>query len=72
VARATRQQAATSADGASRGGSAQSQRSGGRQQRVDRDALLNALFPSGIPARENVIREVGAWLDEAERLSRTR
>jgi C2H2-type zinc finger len=60
-------------DGGSRGSSAsQSQRSRGTQQRVDRDALLNAVFPSGIPARENVIRDVGAWLDEAERLSRAR
>jgi hypothetical protein len=37
---------------------------------VDRDALLQALFPNGIPARENVIRELNGWLDEAERLSR--
>jgi hypothetical protein len=37
---------------------------------VDRDALLQALFPNGIPARENVIRELNDWLDEAERLSR--
>lgn len=37
---------------------------------VNRDALLAALFPNGIPARERVIREVNAWLDQAERLSR--
>ena len=36
---------------------------------VDRDALLQALFPAGIPAREGVIRGVNAWLDEAERLA---
>jgi hypothetical protein len=37
---------------------------------VDRDALLQALFPNGIPARESVIREVNGWLDEAERLAK--
>ena len=37
---------------------------------VDRDALLGALFPNGIPPRESVIRELNAWLDQAERLAR--
>jgi len=37
---------------------------------VDRDALLRVLFPSGIPARESVIRDLNAWLDQAERLAR--
>ncbi len=37
---------------------------------VDRDALLAALFPNGIPPREELIRSVNAWLDEAERLTR--
>jgi hypothetical protein len=37
--------------------------------RVNRDALLQSLFPAGIPAREEVIRAVNAWLDEAERLA---
>jgi hypothetical protein len=37
---------------------------------IDRDALLQALFPNGIPAKERVIREVNVWLDQAERLSR--
>ena len=36
---------------------------------VDRDALLQTLFPNGIPARESVIRDVNAWLDQAERLA---
>jgi hypothetical protein len=31
---------------------------------------MQALFPNGIPARESVIRDVNAWLDEADRLSR--
>jgi predicted RNA-binding Zn-ribbon protein involved in translation (DUF1610 family) len=39
-------------------------------QRVDRDALLAALFPDGIPAKERVIREVNGLLDQAERLAR--
>jgi len=37
---------------------------------VSRDALLQTLFPNGIPAKESVIRSVNSWLDEAERLSR--
>jgi hypothetical protein len=39
---------------------------------VNQDALLQALFPNGIPARENVIRAVNAWLDEADRLAQMR
>jgi hypothetical protein len=39
---------------------------------VNRDSLLQSLFPNGIPAREDAIREVNAWLDEAERLARIR
>jgi uncharacterized C2H2 Zn-finger protein len=38
--------------------------------RVNRDALLQALFPAGVPAREAVIRAVHSWLDEAERLAK--
>jgi hypothetical protein len=37
---------------------------------VDRDRLLQTLFPKGIPARESVVRSINSWLDEAERLSR--
>jgi hypothetical protein len=39
---------------------------------VDRDALLRTLFPSGIPPRQEVIAQVNAWLEEAERLARSR
>jgi Zinc finger, C2H2 type len=39
---------------------------------TNRDALLQTLFPSGIPAKESVIRSVNRWLDEAERLARLR
>jgi hypothetical protein len=38
----------------------------------NRDALLEALFPEGIPPKESVIRSVNAWLDEAERLAQLR
>jgi hypothetical protein len=36
---------------------------------VDRDALLQTLFPNGIPARESLIRELNSWLDQAEQLA---
>jgi hypothetical protein len=39
---------------------------------VDRDALLAALFPTGIPPREDVVSSLNAWLNEAERLARLR
>jgi hypothetical protein len=39
---------------------------------VDRDALLRSLFPKGMPATEEAIREVNAWLDQAERIARLR
>jgi len=39
---------------------------------IDRDALLGAVFPHGVPPRESVIREVAAWLDQAERLAKLR
>lgn len=39
---------------------------------VNRDALLQALFPNGLPAREEVIRRANAWLDEAEQLAQSK
>jgi hypothetical protein len=45
---------------------------GNGQASVDRDALLAAIFPQGIPPRENVIQAANSWLDEAERLARMR
>jgi Zinc finger, C2H2 type len=39
---------------------------------LNRDALLQTLFPNCIPAKENVIRSANSWLDEAERLTRLR
>jgi hypothetical protein len=47
-------------------------RGNGAPATVDRNALLRTLFPTGIPPREDVIDEVNAWLDQAERLARTR
>ena len=37
---------------------------------VDRNQLLQALFPNGVPPREDVIRRIGSWLDEAEQLAK--
>ena len=34
--------------------------------------LLAVIFPAGIPPRQDVIRAVNNWLDEAERLARLR
>jgi uncharacterized C2H2 Zn-finger protein len=40
-----------------------------RQSALDRNKLLETLFPNGVPPREDVVRRVGSWLDEAERLT---
>jgi hypothetical protein len=45
--------------------------SGGRNG-IDRDVLLKAVFPNGIPASEDVIRAASDWLDDAERLTSMR
>jgi hypothetical protein len=47
-------------------------RSTGADAAVDRDALLRIVFPNGIPVRDDVIRYVSRWLDEAETLARLR
>jgi hypothetical protein len=62
VASTTRSSARTNANSGRRG----------RRDSLDRDALLAALFPTGIPAREDVIRELAGWLDQAERLATAR
>jgi hypothetical protein len=36
---------------------------------IDRSALLKQVFPGGIPPRDEVVRRVNAWLDEAESLA---
>jgi uncharacterized C2H2 Zn-finger protein len=46
--------------------------SDGSRRGINRDALLQALFPNGVPAREEIIRRANAWLDEAEQLARTK
>jgi hypothetical protein len=37
---------------------------------VDRDKLLRMVFPNGVPPRQDVLNDVTAWLDQAERLAR--
>ena len=53
---------------ATRGRSTRSRSS--RGQSVNRDALLRALFPNGVPASAKVLDDVASWLNDAERLSR--
>ena len=60
----TRQQTARARD--------RSNPSDGERSGVNRDALLQSIFPNGVPAREEVIRRANAWLDEAEQLARTK
>ncbi len=45
---------------------------GATDGRVNRNGLLQTIFPNGLPAREEVIKQANAWLDEAERLARTK
>ncbi len=80
----SRRRAAKSAMGAVDGGRdrqlASATESGGSRarstasadSRLDRDALLRIVFPTGIPVRDDVIRYVSRWLDEAEMLARLR
>ena len=74
-AKTTRSRAATASKTAARAPAASSAANGRRASRastsqLDRDALLQTIFPGGVPAREAVIRAANAWLDEAERLAR--
>jgi hypothetical protein len=39
---------------------------------VDHDALLRALFPDGIPPRQETIAAVNDWLAQADELARRR
>jgi uncharacterized C2H2 Zn-finger protein len=39
---------------------------------VDHDALLRALFPAGIPPRQDIIAAVNDWLTQADTLARQR
>jgi uncharacterized C2H2 Zn-finger protein len=65
--RSTRRAAATGASATTRRSSS-TPRNGASG--IDRDALLQALFPNGIPARESVLSQVNSWLAEGERLAR--
>jgi uncharacterized C2H2 Zn-finger protein len=53
----------------SQAGSSKTTKARRRNGGVNRDALLSALFPNGIPAKESVVREISGWLDQAERLA---
>jgi uncharacterized C2H2 Zn-finger protein len=79
VTSSTRSGAVASSKNVARATATSSAANGRRQSRsparasaaqVNRDALLQAIFPGGVPAREAVIRAANAWLDEAERLAR--
>ena len=37
---------------------------------VDHDALLRALFPAGLPPRQDLIAAVNEWLSQADHLAR--
>jgi hypothetical protein len=39
-------------------------------RRPDHDALLRALFPNGIPPRQEVVAAVNDWLAQADKLAR--
>jgi hypothetical protein len=72
-ARSRRRTAKTTGGGASAGSTGTAARSTGPGDFVvDRDALLQIVFPNGIPVRDDVIRTVSRWLDEAEMLARLR
>ena len=76
TSRAARATAApASAKSGARGGA--SKRPGRRSNRsagthFDRDKVLAAVFPNGVPPKADVIAALAPWLDEAERLSRMR
>ena len=46
--------------------------SNGASAAVDHDALLRALFPAGIPPRQDIIAAVNDWLSQADTLARQR
>jgi len=74
-ARATSRRASSSSPRTSRGTGASKgarRRADANHDAIDRDALLKSVFPSGLPAREDVIRAATNWLDDAERLVRMR
>ena len=44
----------------------------GARAAVEHDALLRALFPAGIPPRQDIIAAVNDWLSQADTLARQR
>ncbi len=69
---ATRAARSTNSTGTRRRGRLPGSQSRPKTGAVNRDALLQALFPGGIPASEETIRSLSAWLDEAERITSSR
>ena len=47
---------------------AQSTRAATCPERVDRDALLRVVFPTGLPADDRIIRAANEWLARAEQI----
>lgn len=68
---ASRSRGARRPNGRSTSSPRQGARDGSAAQ-FDRNQLLQTLFPQGVPPKEDVIRAVGSWLDEAERLTNLR
>jgi hypothetical protein len=68
----SRRGASTERRAATRRRATAASRDGTQKNASDRDSLLAALFPNGVPPREDVIRAVGQWLDEADRLAAMR
>jgi hypothetical protein len=47
---------------------AQSTPAAARPKGVDRDALLRVVFPTGLPADDQIIRAANEWLARAEQI----
>ncbi len=67
---ATRKAAGTRTRGQAKAAAATGTSAGGGA--VDHDALLRALFPDGIPPRQETIAAVNDWLAQADSLARQR
>lgn len=59
----------SSSNSQGRSGASPRRRAGSERHEVSRDALLQAVFPGGLPPREAVIRAANSWLEEADRLA---
>jgi len=74
TARGAKRRQVKPAPAASRRRSAAARRDGGSRAndggQFDRDGLIAAVFPKGVPPKASVIAALSPWLDEGERLSR--